>query len=356
MHHDKDPAHWLEPVPEEEGLPPLSLEQLKTLAQMAQMAQAMETMNNQSAITSLTVPGMPVLAGQMQVLGITSLPVLVDEFLENKIARGRASGTVSNYRRALQRLVKVCPRLPVNPAHIREAITKPTWRQTTRFLMFTHIRAFFNELERLYGCPNPCRMIGQVDRGVAKRRTLDMDQMKAVYDAATVTTVRPQYHRFTPRNQVIVLLMLECGPRVSEIANIRAADVIDGWVCLNGKTGPRWVPVSNDLTDRMQALAKGDVIWENYHGNPMSHRDVDYLVSGLQEKACIAGPRLGTHLMRHSFATNYLREGGGVVFLQKILGHSSIATTMRYVHLAGVDVKMDQSRTSLAKHLGIIRK
>ena len=234
---------------------------------------------------------------------------------------------------------------------------KPTWDQITRFVMYSYLRAFLHELERLYGIPNDaCKMIGKVDRGTPKRRFLSMKEMRAVYKAATVTTKRRQYHKFTPRNQAIVLLMLECGPRLKEITNIRRQDVIDGWVCLNGKTGPRWVPVSRELTDRMKALGQGDVIWVNYLGNPMSHRDIDYLVSGLLEKAGITGKHLGVHLMRHSFATNYLLEGGGVVFLQRILGHASIATTMRYVKLAGVDVKLDQSRTSLAKRLGIIGK
>ena len=80
------------------------------------------------------------------------------------------------------------------------------------------------------------------------------------------------------------------------------------------------------------------------------------LVSGLQEDASITGWHLGVHLMRHSFATNYLRNSGGVFQLQHILGHASIATTVRYVKLAAVDVKMDHSRTSLAKALGLIRE
>ncbi len=45
-----------------------------------------------------------------------------------------------------------------------------------------------------------------------------------------------------------------------------------------------------------------------------------------------------------------------MVFLQRILGHTSIATTMRYVKQAGVDAKLDQSRTSPAKRLDIIGK
>ena len=195
-----------------------------------------------------------------------------------------------------------------------------------------------------------------MDRGNLKRRVLDLQQMKAVYKAATVETVRPQYHRFTPRNRAIVLLMIECGPRVREISNIRIWDVSDGWVCLDGKTGPRWMPVSRELTDRMKGLAQGDIVFENLKGKAMSNRDVEYLVSGLQEKAGITGWHMGVHLMRHSFATNYLRNGGRLAFLKEILGHSSIATTMRYVQLAGVDVKMDHTRTSLAKALGLIRE
>ena len=353
MHHDRDPAHWPEPMPQGEGLPPLSMEQMHALAQMAQ---AMTAMSNQPAITSLTIPGVTVLPGQTQVLGITNLQSLVDEFLDNKLARGRKQGTLANYKRALGRLVEVCEKLPVTPAHIREAITKPTWRQTTRFLMFTHIRAFFNELERLYGCPNPCRVIGMVDRGESKRRIVSLKEMLAVYVAASAEPPKPYLRKFRERNEVIVLLMIECGPRVSEIANIRIWDVSDGWVCLDGKTGPRWAPVSRELTDRMKALAQGYVVFSNLKGKAMSNRDVGYLVSGLQEKAGITGPRLGVHLMRHSFATNYLRNGGGLAFLKEILGHSSIATTMRYVQLAGVDVKMDHSRTSLAKALGLVRE
>ena len=192
----------------------------------------------------------------MQVIGITDLQSLVDEFLDNKLARGRKQGTLANYKRALGRLVEVCAKLPVTPVHIRQAITKPTWKQNTRFLMFTHIRAFFNELELLYSCPNPCRVIGKVDRGESKRRILSLEEMKAVYRAAGAEPPKCYLRKFRERNEVIVLLIIECGPRVSEIANIRTWDVSDGWVCLDGKTGPRWAPVARELTDRMKGLAQ----------------------------------------------------------------------------------------------------
>ena len=340
-----------EPLPDDVGQPILSPSQLQALAQMAQ---ALEAMNHQPEITSLTVPGVTVLPGQTQVIGLTDLRALVDEFLENRLARGNARGSIDNYRRALGRLLDVCPRLPVTPAHIRQAITKPSWKQTTRFLVFTHLRAFFNELELLYGCPNPCRMIGKVDRGSSKTRVLSLEEMGAVYDATGVDAPKRYPRRFRERNELIVLLMIESGPRVTEIANIRTWDVSDGWVWLDGKTGPRLVPVSRELTDRMKALAQGDVVFTNLRKRPMTNRNVNHLVRGLMRMAGITGPKLGVHLMRHSFATNYLRNGGGVFYLQEIMGHRSLETTKRYVKLAGVDVAMDHSKTSLARTLGLV--
>ncbi len=343
-----------QPASDDFNLPEFTPAQLH---QLAAISQALLAANQQPAITSLTVPGMTTLPGKTLVIGITDLESLVEEFLENQLARGNASGTLRNYERALGRLVEVCPKLPVDPSHIRKAINNPGWKaQTTKFVMFTHMRAFFNDLERLYGCPNPCRMIGRVDRGTTKRLSLSLADMKAVYDATWVDPPKNYLLRFRERNQVIVLLMIECGPRVAEIANIRIWDVSDGMVCLDGKTGPRWVPVSLDLTDRMKAQAVGEVVFMNLRKRPMTHQDVNYLVCGLMRTAGIVAPRLGVHLMRHSFATNYLRNGGGVFQLQDILGHQSINTTKRYVQLAAVDVAMDHSRTSLAKALGLVRK
>lgn len=50
-------------------------------------------------------------------------------------------------------------------------------------------------------------------------------------------------------------------------------------------------------------------------------------------KSCGITKNLYFHVARHSFATNYLLKGGNVQNLQKLLGHSKITTTMKYVHV-----------------------
>ena len=57
---------------------------------------------------------------------------------------------------------------------------------------------------------------------------------------------------------------------------------------------------------------------------------------------------LNFHVLRHTFATMYLREGGMLAYLQQILGHSNIKTTMRYAHLANEYIHLRNAINKIA--------
>jgi len=44
--------------------------------------------------------------------------------------------------------------------------------------------------------------------------------------------------------------------------------------------------------------------------------------------------RQARHALRHTFASHFMMNGGNIITLQRILGHSSLTMTMRYAHLA----------------------
>jgi integrase/recombinase XerD len=55
--------------------------------------------------------------------------------------------------------------------------------------------------------------------------------------------------------------------------------------------------------------------------------------------------------LRHTFATNYLRQGGDIVRLAMVLGHTQITTTQRYLRLLTSNLAEAQQRTSLLNRL-----
>lgn len=54
-------------------------------------------------------------------------------------------------------------------------------------------------------------------------------------------------------------------------------------------------------------------------------------------KLCITGVRCSFHTLRHSFSVNYLRNGGNLYYLQRILEHSSIVITQTYLRSLGIE-------------------
>ena len=62
-------------------------------------------------------------------------------------------------------------------------------------------------------------------------------------------------------------------------------------------------------------------------------------------------PKSGFHRLRHTFATEYLKHGGDVVRLSKILGHTEVSTTMKYLHLVTADLQALHQRLSILNRL-----
>lgn len=72
-------------------------------------------------------------------------------------------------------------------------------------------------------------------------------------------------------------------------------------------------------------------------GNPLTYKTVDSLFRRLSKKT---GIKVNPHLLRHSHATELIRSGMEMSYVQKRLGHSDIQTTVNtYVHLTDEDLK-----------------
>ncbi|WP_051869195.1 tyrosine-type recombinase/integrase [Xenorhabdus bovienii] len=126
--------------------------------------------------------------------------------------------------------------------------------------------------------------------------------------------------------KLVALLCLSTGARWSEAATLKSEQVINGRVTFletkNGKS--RTVPISDELEKLLKTKTSGllfKVIYNTFRA-----------------KMRVIKPDLphgqATHVLRHTFASHFMMNGGNIVALQQILGHANIQQTMTYAHLS----------------------
>jgi len=151
--------------------------------------------------------------------------------------------------------------------------------------------------------------------------------------------------------RMAILILLRTGMRVSELSTLSLEDVEDEGDAaflkiMRGKGGKfRRVPASRRLRrelirylNRMRRDTPAREVLVRSDGRPVRVETVVELFQRLRKKV---GFRVHAHKFRHKFATEYLRQGGEIERLRRILGHTTYVMVMRYVHLDKGDLGRD---------------
>jgi len=154
------------------------------------------------------------------------------------------------------------------------------------------------------------------------------------------------------RDWAMFRLMLRCGLRVEEVANLTlgAIDLKQRrLMVLNGKGGKdRVVYISEDAADALDAYLK--LRWHSrmkkvflvdkgdYKGQPISVRGIQKRIEYYARKT---GITVCCHRLRHTMATQLLNADAEVETIQDLLGHNWITTTQRYCKVSNVKVQRD---------------
>ncbi len=136
-----------------------------------------------------------------------------------------------------------------------------------------------------------------------------------------------------------------CGLRAGELCGLRIGDVDFSARVLRafGKGEKELaIPFLGEVSEKVALYLQkgrplllkvpGDFLFLTRSGNPMKREDIWRTLRKRGAKAGIPAARLHPHVLRHSFATHLLRRGMDQRSLQELLGHSSIATTEKYLH------------------------
>lgn len=155
-----------------------------------------------------------------------------------------------------------------------------------------------------------------------------------------------------PRDVAMFMLMLRCGLRVEELANL-TLDAIDyrrNQIVVRAGKGAkdRVVYISNDAAEvlasylRIRAPTNEPKVFlvekGIYKGKPISVRGIQKRIEYCSKKSGIA---VSCHQLRHTMATQLLNADADLVTIQHLLGHNRIKTTMRYCRLSNMKAQRD---------------
>jgi len=168
------------------------------------------------------------------------------------------------------------------------------------------------------------------------------------------TVSDPTYHRifsyyqkhlnnpFEFRNFAFLKLLLDTGLRIHELTHVKVKDIDfdtfsihvkvtktdnDRIVCFTESTGALLVKYI------ASQKIKGYLFQKRSTNEPLTTSAVECLISRLKKKLNIE-ELITPHKWRHTFATNYLTQGGDLETLRLLMGHSNLKTTQKYLHIS----------------------
>ena len=268
----------------------------------------------------------------------------IDDFLIEQQVRGNSPETQKHYFRCLGLFERFqSPKNPdisaVSVSDCKAYYIHLSNRNVSSVTVQTYIRA-------LRAFLSWCYLEGYISENIPKKFRLPKAQKKKI-DILTDSEVEQLFRCLSGRdfisirNYCIVALMIDSGLRLNEVVTIRRdkIHIAEGYAIVNGKGNKeRFVPLG--LNSKRALLRYCAIVPNKEKETPLFVKDtlipinqstVKQLFRRLKVQADI--PRLHPHLLRHSFATRYLENGGDIYSLQLILGHTSLEMVKKYVHL-----------------------
>ena len=275
---------------------------------------------------------------------------LRQRMINDMTVRGLARSSMASYLRSVTRLAR----------HYRRSPDQISAREVQDFLVFLQqheglhratcntirhgVRFFYRiTLER----PDPHFYLPGAKQAFRLPQLLNDEELVRLF---TVTT--------DLRHRAVLMTAYAVGLRASELGRLRLTDVDSARMCLRVDQGKgdkdRYVPLSPRLLELLREY------WRHRRPQrclfptpplerPMSRQTPARIYQGAKDRARIAKPG-GIHTLRHCYATGLLEAGVSLPVIQRRLGHNSIRSTMRYLHLAQDNTSVTPSPLDLLEY------
>lgn len=309
----------------------------------------------------------------------------IEGFLYYKAASGLTQSTINDYNYSLGKLAEYLQDpliseitskdldrfflyLRENLLVTRAAITPVQPRKLspkTLLNIWGACSVFFKWVEREFNLANPFK----IERPRARTKPISpftKEEVEALFKACDTSKVAHSNRRKSwvvtrptkKRDKALLSLLLDTGTRISEACGIKIGEVDfkNGRILVTGKgSKSRYVSIGRSCRQALWAYVSErypkdvpnpdeNLFLDVENWRPLNRDSARNLLKRLGEKAGIRG--VHPHRFRHTFAIMYLRNGGDIFTLQRMLGHTSLDMVKHYLSLSDVDVDAVHQRSS----------
>lgn len=195
-------------------------------------------------------------------------------------------------------------------------------------------------------------------------RSLSEDDMRLLLREAETHVVargRPEPYQDLLLHFILVVLFTT-GLRVSELVGARLSDtdLADAMIHVRGKGNRErrvYLPgrqgtavLRRYVAARKRVVADGEHLLVTASGRPITTNQIRIWLRDLAERAGVSR-RITPHMLRHTAATQLLEAGVDIRFVQRLLGHASIATTQIYTLVRDVTLRRRLARADVLAKL-----
>lgn len=227
--------------------------------------------------------------------------------------------------------------------HLEEFLWQINLKNSSARRIISGIKAYFKFLvltDRLDN--NPCELLetSRIEKLLPVVLSHEeIQKMLSVIDKST-------YHGF--RDSVIIEVLYACGLRISELLNLKKADIYfkHEYIKVLGKGNKeRLVPIGEKALQLLDLYIRNhrsklkkidqkckDIVFLNRRGKQLTRQYVFLAIKTAAQQAEIK-KNIHPHILRHSFASALVKGGANLIVVKEMMGHASVVSTEIYTHL-----------------------